>query len=65
MARFGLKVITLNELWRRANIMQAEFFYHQYLFPIEDYEGKNEEGELAMLPGKLTQMKQTLERWHA
>jgi len=74
IARFGLKVITLTELWRRANLGTAEFFYHQYLFPIEDFEGAELDAggqpvlvdgkpKMTMLPGKLSQMKMTLERW--
>jgi hypothetical protein len=63
IARFGLKVITLNELWRRANLSMAEFFFHQYLMPIEDYEGMGEDKELTMLPGKVSSMKTILERW--
>jgi hypothetical protein len=64
IARFGLKCITMTDLWRRANLPIAEFFFHQYLMPIEDYEGRDEQtGEIVPKLGKLNSMKQTLERW--
>jgi len=64
IARFGLKVTTLNQLWAKAGLQQAEFFFHQYLMPTHDYPGKDEQGKEVMLPGKVTLMKQTLERWN-
>ena len=62
IAKFGLKATTLADLWNR-NRIEPEFFYHQYLIPIEDFPGKDENGNDVMLPGKLSQMRQTLERW--
>jgi len=80
IARFGLKVTTLTDLWKRANLGTAEFFFHQYLMPTHDYEGEapvlgengqpipKPEGGIVMerttLPGKVTLMRQTLERWN-
>ena len=80
IARFGLKVTTLTELWKRANLGSAEFFFHQYLMPIHDYEGKvalvddnhqpimDDNGfqktQETTLPGKVTMMRQTLDRWN-
>jgi hypothetical protein len=49
IARFGLHVVTLEDIWRTANLPVAEFFYHQYLIDI---------------PTKVEQMKETLERWN-
>jgi hypothetical protein len=51
IARFGLKVVTLNDLWQgapRSPLLTAEFFYHEYLMSIED---------------KIAGCKQKLELW--
>jgi hypothetical protein len=48
IARFGLHVVTLTDIWANANLPIAEFFYPQYLIDPEQ---------------KATEMKETLERW--
>ncbi len=52
IARFGLKVTTLNDIWAASGLVSAqggpEFFYHQYLIDIDT---------------KIEQVKETLEKW--
>ena len=35
IARFGLKFATLNDLWKSVGLEQANFFFHEYMVPLE------------------------------
>lgn len=48
IARFGLKVTTLNDILAAAGQAGSEFFYHQYLMDIDT---------------KVKEVKETIERW--
>jgi hypothetical protein len=75
IARFGLKVVTLTQIWAEAKLPYSEFFYHQYQMSLDDYEGPlldpfgnqqvDDDGQVivGMLPGKVNSMKLKLEAW--
>ncbi|MGA9527141.1 MAG: hypothetical protein WBS24_03385 [Terriglobales bacterium] len=63
IARFGLKFTTLGQLWRDRGLVNPDFFHHDYTFPLEDYPGVDLEGNEIMLPGKVSRMVATMQRW--
>jgi hypothetical protein len=48
IARFGLKFLTLNDLWPKLGLEGANFFSHEYTIPVET---------------KIEHIKQTIEKW--
>jgi glycosyltransferase involved in cell wall biosynthesis len=64
IARFGLKFRSLMMIWRDIGLGQPDFFYHEYLIPVEDtITGVDEDGNDIVKPGKVTNCLATLERW--
>ena len=48
IARYGLKFKTLQQLWQEGNILNADFFFHQYTIELEE---------------KISRVRATIERW--
>jgi len=48
IARFGLKFLTLHELWRTLGLESANFFFHEYTVSLEE---------------KIEHIRQTIEGW--
>jgi hypothetical protein len=68
IARFGLKVVTLNDIWKTAGLLGPyghgpEFFWHEYLMSIDDTPGVDEEGNEVIIPGKVSMIKMKMEAW--
>jgi hypothetical protein len=63
IARYGLKFQTLRKLWEINGLVLPDFFFHEYLHPLEDWTETIAPDNEIVHKGKITMARETAARW--